>query len=372
MSPVGQPLTAVWEYDNSATAFVDNTAEAALPNGTDFELLGQTSDFHYFGFARRHDALAFVASGPGGYGTLTWEYGASTSSWIRFVPAYDDEFEETRGYMVWDIRGTTLESDWVPITLTTSSPHSVSSVPDSVTRFYIRVSSPSSVATAAAMTTIVCRAYCTYGTALDVQRQLQLRNGFSTTSTPSISTVEDFIRGAEDRMIYDMGESWRLEFISEEFLNFKQYGMKARYQPIIELYDLSVFEGNNTFTSKNVGRGQDYHFEPRTGMVYLSTIFLDALPPTFRRSYTARREQGAFKRPVRVRYSHGHDIRLHPLGHAIGRIAVKQACIDIVTDQDFAPLIPLGIDTVGLSEKIEMWQEQVQEFLDKFTKIKVF
>ncbi len=370
--PIGQPLGAVWEYDASATAYVDNTSEAALAGGTNFELLGATGDYTYFGFNRRHDALAFVAGTVGVYGTLTWEYGASITSWIRFIPVYDDDFETATGYMQWDIKGTTLETDWVSITLTTTSPHVVSSVPDSISRFYIRVSSPASVNTAAAITSVVCRPYVTYGTALDVQRQLQLRNGFSTSSTPTISTIEDFIRSAEDRMIYDMGESWRLEFIAEEFLNFKQYGMKTRYQPIIEMYELAVFEGNTTFTAKTVGRSQDYHFEPRTGMVYLSTIFLDALPPTFRRSYTARREQGAFKRPVRVRYSHGHDIRIHPLGQAVGRIAIKQACIDFITDQDFAPLVPLGIDTVGLAEKVDIWQQQVQEFLDKFTKIKVF
>jgi len=323
MPTIGQPLTAVWEFDTSATAYVDNTIEAALPAGTDFEVLGATGDFTYFGFSRRHDALAWVIGTGGTYGTLTWEYGATISSFIRFAPVYDDEFESSPGYMLWDIKGTTLESDWTSFAITTSAPHAVASVPDGTSRFWIRVSSQASVTTAALATTIVCRPYVTYATALDVQRQLQLRNGFSITSTPSISTVEDFIRGTEDRMIYDMGEAWRLEFIEEEFVNFKQYGMKTRYQPIINMYELAVFEGNSTFTAKTEGRGQDFHVEPRTGMIYLSTIFLDALPPTFRRSYTARREQGAFKRPVRIRYSHGHDIRSHQLGHHVGRIAVK-------------------------------------------------
>ena len=370
--PFGQPLGAAWLYDDSASAFVDNTVEAALGGGTDFLMMGEIADYFYFGFNRRLDALMWAAGTAGRYGTLTWEYSASVSSWIRFIPTYDDEFELAAGFFHWDVKGSTLETDWVPVTLTTDNPHSsVSSVPDSVARFYIRVRSATSVTTPTQLSHVTCRGYVTYATALDVQRQLQIRNAFSTISTPTLATVEDFIRGTEDRMIYDMGESWRPEFIEEEFLNFKQYGMKTRYQPLKTVYDVAVYTGSD-FETKTVGRGQDYHFDERTGMLRLSTIFLDAMPPTFRRSYTARREMGAFNHPVRVRYLHGHDIRTHILGGHVGRIAVKQACIDILTDQDFSPLIPLGQDNVAMQQKIDNWQHDVTEFLDKFSKIRVF
>ena len=371
MPPIGQPLGAVWEFNASSSVYVNNTFEAALEDGTNFELIATDCDYTYFGFSRRFDALIWVAGTVGVYATLTWEYGITNSSWVRFVPTFDDEFETAQGYMLWDVKGATLEADWVSFALTVSDPHVVASVPDGTARFWLRVSSPISVSNRALMNTVVCRGYVSYATALDVQKQLQFRNAFTATSTPTLSTVEDFIRGTEDRMIYDMGESWRPEFIREEFLNFKQYGMKTRYQPIQVIYDVAVYTGSD-FESKTTGRNQDYHVDDRTGMIFLSTIFLDAMPPTFRRSYTVRREQGAFKRPVRIRYTHGHDIRSHTLGHHVGRIAVKQACIDLLTDQDFSPLMPVGQDNVSMQQKIDNWQNDVTEFLDKFSKFKVF
>lgn len=379
MGLVGQPLTAVWMFDESKTEYNGNTVEAALAGGTAFTLLGNIQDYTYFGFSRRFDALAFVMGTSLKGGTLTWEYGAGLESWIRFIPVYDDAFAIINGYMLWDIHGSTIESDWISFAFTNLLPHAVPCTPDSgtlntgtnVARFWIRVSSQASVTGAGTVKSVVCRPYVTYATALDVSNQLQLRNTFSTTSIPSISTVEDYIRGAEDMMVQTMGEAWRLEFIEEELLNFKQYGMKTRYQPIVNMYDLAVYSGSK-FDTKTVGRGQDYHFEARTGMLYLSTIFLDAMPPTFRRSYTARREYGAFKRPVQIRYSHGHDIRSHQLGQQVKRIATKQAAIDVVSNQDFSPLIPLGLDTVSLQAKIDNWAGDIKEFLDQFSKIKVF
>jgi hypothetical protein len=324
MPLVGQPLTACWMFDESKSEYNGNTAEAALAGGTAFTLLGNVNDYLYLGFSRRFDAIAFVMAGAASMGTLVWEYGVSTTSWIRFIPVYDDAFGVNSGYMLWDIHGSTIENAWTQFAFTNLLPHPVACTPDTgvlntgtnVSRFWIRVSSPTSIGTVGTVNSIVCRPYVTYATPTDVSNQLQLRNTFSITSVPTISTIEDYIRGVEDMMVQTMGEAWRLEFIEEELLNFKQYGMKTRYQPIVNLYRLQVFNGSD-FDTKTVGRTQDYHFDARTGMIRLSTIFLDAMPPTFRRSYTARREMGAFNRPVRIKYSHGHDIRSHQLGQQV-------------------------------------------------------
>jgi hypothetical protein len=178
------------------------------------------------------------------------------------------------------------------------------------------------------------------------------------------------IRGVEDHLIYTMGESWRVEFESDEDLNFCQYGMKMRYQPTIDLYNLAVWNGS-VYDDKTQGRDQDFHVDKRLGFLYVSTIFLDAVPPQMRRSYSARRDQGAFKRAVRLTYSHGHDIRRHKLAVKLRRIAVYKACMDIVSDLDWAPLIPLGLDTINLTTKYENWGREYDAFLAQFAKTRV-
>ena len=365
--PSGIPLTAAWEFDSTASDFINNTVEAARAGGTAFELLGDTSDYAYFGFSRRIDALLFALTTPGSYGTLTWEYSATVSSWIEFVPVQEFDLDKSIGYMLW-APGFADETEWTSVVLTTSAPHTASTVPDSVSRYYIRVSSQTSVATIATCTTVTCRPYVTYATAADVQRQLQLRTAFSTSTTPSEHRVEDLIRSAEDQLVYQMQRSWRPEFVVDELMDFKPFGMKMRYDDILDFYELAVWDGGS-FSAKVVGREGDWHFEPRTGMIYISTIFLDAMPPTMRRSYSVRRGQGAFKRSVRMNYSYGKDIRRDPLGNTLRQIATKMACVDIIGNMDFSPLLPLGLDTVNLQNKIDNFQVDIDNFLSTYAKL---
>ena len=369
---VGHSLTAVWQYDDSASAFQDNSIEAQSDGGTAFELLGEAADKHYFGFSRRTDALMFVLGTSGSYGAHTWEYGASASSWVEFVPTIEYRlFDKDRGYMRWDVNGSALDTAWASFALTTDNPHSsVSSVPDSVSRYWVRVGA-ASVASIALVESVMCRPYASYASAVDVQGQLQLTSAFTSSTTPSLFTVEDFLRGAEDNLVYQMGKSWRVEFVEDENIAFKMYGMKTRYEPVITTYELAVWNGGS-HDPKSEGRDQDFLIDQETGMIYVATVFLDAMPPNFRRSYTLRREQGSFKRAVRLNYSWGYDQRKHPLGQHVRRIVSKQACIDIVTDLDFSPLIPLGLDTVNLQQKIDNWTRDVEEFKETYAKLRAF
>jgi hypothetical protein len=366
--PIGNPLTAVWEFDDSGSAYVNNTLEAQIEGGTAFELLGQATDFTYFGFSRRFDALMFVLAVTGSVGGVVWAYGASATSWIQFAPTRAYNLDSTPSYMLWDHRRSAVDTAWAAFAFDGTDPHPFAP-PDTVSRFWIRVSA-TTVTTPVTVASVVCRPYTTYATVEDVQRQLQLRVAFSTTTTPTLSTVEDYLRGAEDYLVYQMGRSWRVDFVEDELVNFNQYGMKLRREDIIELYELAVYDGSN-FDAKITGRGDDYHFEELTGMIYVSTIFLDAMPPNFRRSYTKRREQGAFKRAVRVNYSWGKDISKHFLGVQVQRIATYKACMDIVTNMDFSPLIPLGMDTVNLQQKVDNWTRDVQDFVEAHAKLRM-
>ncbi len=367
---IGHPLTAVWQWDSSAGAFADNTVEAQIEEGTAFELLGEAADFHYFGFSRRHDALMFVLTASASLGVLTWEYGASKTSWIRFVPVKTYRlFDQTKGYMRWDPNGSTIDTAWATFAFDSSNPHA-SAPPDSTSRYWIRVSA-ASVTSAGSVDTVLCRPYASYASAVDVQDQLQLTSAFSSSTTPSLFTVEDFLRGAEDSLVYQMGKSWRVEFVEDENIAFKMYGMKTRYEPVITTYELAVWNGGS-HDPKVEGRDQDFLIDQETGMLYVATVFLDAMPPNFRRSYTLRREQGSFKRAVRMNYSWGYDQRKHPLGQHVKRICVKQAAIDLLTNTDFSSLIPLGLDTVNLQQKIDNFQRDVDEFKETYAKLRAF
>ncbi len=366
--PSGIPLTAAWRFDSGGVAYVDNTIEAQSQSGTAFPLLSAAGDFFYFGFSRRIDALMWQLAVSGSHGALTWAYGVTSGSWLQFVPLHDGAFVAATEYMRWDIKGSTVDTDWVSFAFDGADPHAAAP-PDTTSRFWLRVSA-ASVTTATTLNNLLCRPFVTYATAVDVQRQLQLSTPFSTTSLPTIETVEGFLRGAEDRMIRQTGKSWRPEFVEDEQVNFKQYGMKLRREDIIHIYELAVWDGSS-YDVKTEGRDEDFFVEPLTGIIYVATIFLDAMPPTMRRSYTARREQGAFKRAVKVNYSWGKDIRYDGFGVEVGRITVKQACIDLVTDLDFAPLIPLGLDSIGLQDKVNNWQADVDKFMDTYSKIRL-
>ncbi len=367
--PVGFPLTAAWEFDSSATAYVNNTREAALDVGTAFELLGEATDFHYFGFSRRMDALLFAIATAGKYGALTWAYGATVSSWIEFIPVQAFNLNAVDGYMMLNPPIDADETPWTSFAITTAAPHAVGSVPDSTARYWIRVSA-ASVTTITTCNSVVCRPYVSYASPANVQAQLQLRTAFSSITTPTLFTVEDYIRGAEDELIRIMKRSWRPEFVEEELLNFKAFGMKMRNQDIQIFYELAVYDGND-FAAKTEGRGKDWHVDERMGMVYIATIFLDAMPPMMRRSYSERRNQGSFKRAVRLRYMYGRDFRRDPFSRALNRVATKMACVDIVTNMDFTPLIPLGLDTVSLQQKVDNWQKDIEEFKDRWTGLEV-
>ena len=213
--PVGFPLTATWQYDDSASAYVNNTREAALDAGTAFELLGEAADYHYFGFSRRTDALLFALSTVGSYGALTWEYGATISSWVEFIPVQAFNLNAVNGYMLWNPPIDADETAWTSFALTTDNPHSsVSSVPDSTARYWVRVTA-ASVTTITTCNSVVCRPYVSYASPANVQSQLQLRTAFSSSTTPTLFTVEDYIRGAEDELIRIMKRSWRPEFVEE-------------------------------------------------------------------------------------------------------------------------------------------------------------
>lgn len=363
--------TAAWRWDAAAGAYVDLTLAVQRREGGSVAGLEQVADFLYLGFPRRFDAVKWWLASPGAYGDLRWELGGAGSDWAQFVPEQLRVFDfgEVSGYARWTVDAPGLEA-WEARAFSATDPHAAAP-PNAAARYWVRVSSPAGVTTAARVEAVTVRPYAYLATPRDVQGQLQLVDEFDADSLPTAHTVEEYLRGAEDGLYYLMGHYYRPEFVEAELVNFKAFGMKLRHQPILEMLALETYNGND-WVSKPEGRTQDWHYEAETGMVYASTIFLDVVPPILRRGYSERRNQGSYKRSVRVRYVHGHDQRDAPFAHQVKRIVVKQACLDTVINNDFARLIPQGLDRVTLDSKVKTWREEIEEFKDRYAKITFF
>ena len=366
MVPYGTVASAIWLWDNSAVGFVDLTASSARL-GSSTPLLAEAADYLYIGYERRFDALMWWLSPAGIYTGLTWECSVE-GDWARWVPVQpvDWEFNSAKGYLQLDLKGMGL-SAWAGRSLV--GEHSVTP-PDEGIRHWVRCA-VIGVDTVAMLDSVTVRPYASVATPQDVQRQLQVETEFTQDTVPSFETVETFLRGAEDAVFRVTGHYYRPDFVEDELLDFKGYGMHLRHRPILDILELAVWNGNE-FETKRLGRDQDWHYEAETGMIYIATIFLDVVPPILRRGYSVRRQQGAFKRGVRLRYVHGHDTRVDSFAVEVGRTVVKQAAVDVVTDRDFALLIPSNLDRVSLKEKADLWNKDVEEFLERYAKLAMF
>ena len=301
----------------------------------DFTSLNDVSTILYIGYRRRFDALVAWTVSEGDFDSLIWEYGDSEGTWHIFVPFQprQDLFKLSGEYAEWNADELV---DWSENDIGGEN------------LYWIRITpvSPSDPVTIDALT---IRPYTSIVGPADVQHQLQLDEEFSEDTLPSFRTVEQYIRGAEDGLFHITGHYYRPEFVEEELLNFKAFGMYIRNRPILDMLGLEVHTGSN-WISKTEGRNQDWHYDPYTGMIYIATIFLDVVPPILRRGFSERRNQGAFKRAVRIRYAYGHDAREDRFSVEVGRIITKQASLDILANYDFARLLPQSLDRVTLQD----------------------
>lgn len=292
-------------------------------------------------------------------------------AWEQAIPVQEDpyKFEQEMGYVQFDLRDPRLQNwEALPLSSLVANRPSGGPIPDEVPRYWMRATLMGTMDTSAELEAIAVRPYVSVATPKDVQSQLQWPNEFTADTNPSYNTVEDFLRGAEDSIARVTGHSYRPEFIEDEQLNFRAYGMALRFRPILEMLKLEVWDGDS-YEIREVGRDQRWHYEAETGMVYVSSLYLGSIPASMRRGYSFRQDQGAFKRGVRVSYIYGHDPRTDPFASEVGRIVTKQACLDIAIDRDFAMLLPQNLDRVTLERKIQTWREEVNEYKDTYRRL---
>lgn len=362
---------AVWSWDNSASAYVNNTIEARSSGGTAFSILADTPDRLYLRGTERFDLATFeLAVAGAGLGTLTYEYsstltGGVVTGWTQFVPLINYTFDGTGGAE----RFSTLSlTGWVSGTFNATNPHAAAP-PDSTAGYWIRIYS-SAVTTAPTVNRIKKRAYPAYAIAADVQNQLSISTAFSSSTIPSLITVEDYLHAAASYIDMKAWKSWRPNIAVREEHDFNIAGFKLRHRFPSSVLTLEVWNGSD-YDLKTQGRSSDYFLVPDIGMVYFARYFL---LPARMSSYTAPIwGWGEFAHSVRITYLYGRDIHEDELwGGTVWDIAKKLAAIDIVQNTDFQTWTVSGADKISLDRKIENWKMEVEDKLDTMRGMIVF
>ena len=367
----GLEFTKIFTYNGSA--FTDVTLEAQSPAGTAFSIFGGANQLLYLGHDERFDMAIFDVATEASVSSLLWQY-YNGSTWTQFVPAsarltHDPDFEDVG-------EGYDFSKDGVEIFPPNILASWATTAINSVTKYWIRVSAQS-VTTSPTIKRIQMRPVNSYCTTADVFDLLQLKNITSTTdftasTVPSKSTVEQYIEAAQSKIDFRTRKSWRPNYITDEYHDFNLNGFKLRRNDAYKVLSMHIWSGSG-FERKNQGRTGDYFLTPDVGIVNFSRYFL--LPARFQ-SYNApvwRFGGGEFTNPIRVSYLYGRDINMNPQeAGMVYDMAKKLAAIDVVRSSDFGQLVVSGTDRVGLIQKIEGWNMEIEDKLDALRAFEVF
>ena len=372
MASAGWEFKSVFTYNGSS--YTDVTLESQSPAGTAFTILGGTSHFLYLGHTERFDMAIFDIATAGSLGALKWEYTDGDGGWSEFVPAAGrlelapDDDQGTQYAFARDgaeMFPQNIINDWQTLTVNSSNV------------YWIRVSSPTSVATAPTVRRIQSRPFNTYCTTQDVFNLLQLNNvtgttDFTASTIPSKKSVELYIHEAQSYIDMATRKSWRPIYIHDEYHEFNLNGMKLDKPDAYKIITLKIWNGAS-WDIKTQGRKTDFFLVSDTGMVHFSRYFL--LPARFT-SYNApvwRWGGGEFTMPIKISYLTGRDINMdYRQGGMVQDIAKKLAAMDVMRSSDFGNLAVSGMDRVSMSEKMQQWQEETDDRLDYMKAFEVF
>lgn len=374
-----QSFTAVFDFDGSST-YVDYTKEARTRAGTSFTIFSATSKYLYLGHEEKFDMAFFDIDTTGDLGALTWEYSSGSSSWTEFAPAYDRMDADGAAYG--------FDKDGAEFFLDNLVTNWESATHNSVAAYYIRVRSAASVTTAPSVKSIEVRPRASYCTTQDVFRFLQLDyvlssynsstgattagTDFTSSTVPSKDTVEKYIQAAQATIDYRTRKSWRPNLVLEEDHNFNIFGFKPDRKNVSRVLSMEVWDGA-TYETKVSGRNKDYFFVPDTGMIHFSRFFF--LPARFAsmNSPSARFGGGEFLTPIRISYVYGknpnEDAREGPM---VTELAKKIAAVEILRNSDFGETLIGGSDRVGMAQKVDQYQREIEDVLEMMRAFEVF
>lgn len=370
-------FSAVWVFDDDAATYADNTLEARSPGGTAFTIFDATADFLYLGDESRFDLAMFLLNTAGSLGTLKYEYYNGTA-WIEFVPSlmYQYTTGESPIQSVFDFTSDGAEyftnlTSWTALAFSNSSPHTAT-VPDTDTRYWVRISSPTTITTSPIINAIIERPRAMYCNPDDVSNLLQLDVSFSSSTTPTSEVVEEFIEASQSRIDTEAQWSWRPNYQQNEHQEFELSGIKLARGPAWHITKVEIWNGAS-WESRTSGRASDYFLIPDVNMLHWSRYFI--LPARFQSVVSSLGwwGWGEFIKPVRISYFYGDNIHTDSReGRLVWDIARKMAAIDIFQSHDYSLLAVSGTDKVSLERKIENWKLEIERSLETITRWQVF
>jgi len=368
-------FTAVWGYDTSGTAFSNHTNEARRRKGTSFELFDDAADYLIIGDEDRFDLAYFDIDTAGSLGDLTWQYwsmDSGTNEWKTFIPSLADlEGNDEENEYDFSEDGAELFLDlpnWG------SSVYAASGTePDSVSRYYIRVT-PASVSTSPTVKMVRKRSYNAYCSPAEVYEFLNLRwttGGFSSSTTPSLAAVENIIHRRQSYIDRMTRKSWRPN-IAYEYHDFNLAGVAMKKKPVIDVLKVEIWNGTS-WENRTEGRNDEWFFVPNTNKINFSRLFL--LPARFtglNRGYYGA-GIGEFSNAVRIKYLFGRNRVTDELeGDTIKDAAIKLATIDLLTHHDYTKILTTGVNSVDIQTKIMTWQEETTNTLQSLRSWETF
>jgi len=359
-------FSAVWLYDNGTTAYVNNTVEAEISGGTDFELMGETTDYQYFGFSRRFEMLIFTVGTVGSYGARTWEYtddASDADSWARSIPLTDDAFASSTSYT--QIK---VPSDWASVAFSTSKPHAVAAVPDTTARYWLRCS-VASVTTTAEISRIQMIPYARYTDPDKVASHLQIGD-FSSSTQPTYNEVEDRIHEIESQIDYQTKKSWRYRIKTDEEHEFNLNGIRLMRKPIRSVSYLKIWNGSE-YDTKTEARTSDFFYVAETGMIYFARYFLLPARLAMTGPHWWGWGLGEFTFPIQVKYVWGDDLDTSETGPFVTQLASKMTCVELYRTHEYSILAVSGLDKIPLDRKVDQWKLEIDDGIDSLRSIEV-
>lgn len=365
----GHQRAAIWVFDNSAGAYIDNSIEARSPTGTAFSIFADTADFLYIGLENRFDLAIFFLAANGSIGLRTWQY-YDGNSWNTFVPGTE-----------YDFSGDGAERfdrliNWNAFLFTATSPHAATP-PDNITRYWIRCQ-VASVTTAPTVNRVVLREYAAYATADDVANILQLGYKFASDTIPTKHVVEDYIHNAQSQIDFLTRKSWRPNIAYDEEHEFNRSGFQTIKNYPTNILELRIWNGAEFELKTGPGilnndRTNDYFLVQNTGMVHFSRFFI--LPARIQ-SYGAALWGwgfGEFSHPIRITYIHGSNIYDNEReGGTVNDLAKKMAALDVLHNTDYTLIPASGTDKIDLDRKSDLWRSEMEDKIESLKSWEIF
>ena len=352
---------SIYLWDNSANAYVDLEFAAADEPGTSLPLFGQPADKIYVGLDRTFNAAYFQLGAIGsGLGSFTYEYWDG-SSWRNIPLKRTYAFNET------GVGEFPVPANWTARTLTGVENSNTNIASEDVAYYWIRIYQTATPTAVPTMERGFPFPSYGYTTPTEIADFLQLRQDFSSTTSPSKANVENIMRRVEGRIEGYSLHSWKPKYRHHELYEFNRWGFVLKRYPVIRLFEVAIHNGSD-YEVMTEGRNQDYFIDNDRGIVPLTRLM--QMPYAYSRMKSWG--FGEFKRAVRANYVWGRDIDFDDRSEMVKDIVIKMVSADIISNYDYTTMVPQGTDRFSLEQKVSYWRESAEERLEELRAIRAF